>query len=211
MSNDINYNKIDDEGRADAALANSIKLDINTMLIVQVLAFDAATQTVSVQPVIKTKVYDPTSTTIVYSRLGEPVPIKEIQLPPLKNVPICYPRAGTFMITLPITIGDTGMLIISQKDIALWKQQGGIQSEGELSLFDINDGVYLPYVPNMVNKISDYDATALEIRAGSDKIKMAGDGKVLINGVDFVTHKHDKGTYVLSSGSIVSGTTGAPQ
>jgi hypothetical protein len=79
-------------------------------------------------------------------------------------------------------------------------------------MFDINDGVYLPYVPNMVNKISDYDATALEIRAGSDKIKMAGDGKVLINGIDFVTHVHSKGSYKDSlSAPLTSGVSGVPQ
>jgi hypothetical protein len=190
MANEINFNKISDEGRADAALANSIKTDINTMLIVKVLSFDATTQTVSVQPVITAKIYDPTSKTIVYNRLGEPIPVTEVLLPPLKNVPISYPRAGNFMITLPITVGDTGMLIISQNDIALWKQQGGTQATGSMEIFNINDGVYLPYVPNMVNKISDYDATALEIRAGSDKIKMAGDGKVYINTIEFLTHTH---------------------
>lgn len=205
-----NFTKDFTQARADALLKDSVLLEINTMLICEVLQFYPDTQTVDVQPVITAKIVNDNGVEII-SRLGEPVKVSEVLLPPLKGVPICYPRAGNFMITLPIAVGDTGMLIISSRDISAWKELGGQQAAG-LDLFNINDGVYLPYVAAKTTAISDYSANALEIRAGNDKISMAADGRVVINGIDFMTHTHPAQGSLKDGNSLpCSGSTGGPQ
>lgn len=182
--------------KAVNTLIEKALLNINTMMIVKVLEFDAATQTVSVQPVIMGKERDETSEAFTYNRLGENIPYVDVELPPLRGVPVCHPRSGNFMVTLPVQVGDTGMLIISQRDISLWKQLGGTQPQGEVSVFDINDGVFLPFVPNAMNKISNYNSNALELRAGNDKMTMDGSGKIttncdiVVNGISVVNHVH---------------------
>lgn len=212
--------------QADTILEYNIKLEINTMIIVQVLAFYPSTQTVDVQPVIQGIVRDNNGTKTTTTVIGEEITVSDYTLPPVLGVPICYARAGQAMITIPIQVGDTGMLIISQRDLTNWKQNGGIATQGGNQLFDINDGVFVPFVPNMTNKISDYSASNLEIRFGNDKISMSGNGTIDITGnltvsgtvtgtTDVVAgtiamkgHKHDKGTY---STQPTSGLSGVPQ
>jgi len=170
------------DGHAELALANSIKLEINTVMIVQVVKVDFSNQTVDVQPVVKGVVRDDTSNKTTTTVLGEEIRIRDIQLPVIQNIPLCYARAGTAMITMPIQVGDTGMLIVSQRDISIWKNQGGIaeQSNGS-GLFDINDGVFLPFVANKTNKDANYSPDKLEIRYNANKISMDGAGKITMN------------------------------
>jgi hypothetical protein len=217
----MNKQKAITPDKASRALKHSVKLEINTMLIVEVLKVDVAKQRVDVQPVIKAMVKDSNGTRTINTVLGETIKVSDIILPPVKNVPICYARAGTAMITLPIKVGDTGMLIISQRDLSIWKEQGEFASQGLQSMFDINDGVYLPFVPNATNKISDYSIDCLEIRFGSDKISMKGDGKINItgelivsgevtgNGIKLSTHTHGAGSYTAGA-TAVSGASGVP-
>lgn len=202
--------------QANAILAHNIKLEINTMLMVSVLAVDVANQTVDVQPVIKSVVKDDNSSKIFTTIIGEDINVSDVTMPAIMGVPICYQRAGTAMITLPIQIGDTGMLICSQRDISLWKVNGGIAEQVENRMFDINDGVFLPFVANKTNKISDYSNSALEIRFGSDKISMDGEGKInvtvgddmYINGIGFLHHIHPQGN---DSGTNTEQDTGVAQ
>lgn len=170
------------QNQANEIFAHSIKLDINTMMLVEVVKVDYANQTVDVQPVIKAVVRDSSSNKIIRTVIGEDIKVKDVQMPVIQKVPLSYARAGTAMITMPIQVGDTGMLIISQRDISIWKQQGGIaeQSKGA-QMFDINDGVFLPFVANQTNKDTNYSENKLQIKFGNDIIEMGGDGKVKMN------------------------------
>jgi hypothetical protein len=112
------------------------------------------------------------------SRLGEYVPVSELEYPVIMNIPICHQRAGNFMLNLPIAVGDTGMIVVAQRDLDNWKANGGIQPTKTLRQFNFNDGIYLPFVPNNTNKVTNYNATMLEVRAGSEYIQMDGLGNV---------------------------------
>lgn len=46
---------------------------------------------------------------------------------PISNVPICLPRAGGFLLTLPIKAGDEGLLVFCDACIDLWQKSGGVQ------------------------------------------------------------------------------------
>jgi hypothetical protein len=215
----MDFTKIPSDEKVQAVLTDNILSAINTMLIVKVVKVYASTQRVDVQPCIKVKYADPDSKTNMYTRLGKLTGVSEIELPIILNVPICFPRAGNFMVTLPITVNDTGMLLISQQDLSLWKQQGGSGvSTQHIDQFNINNGVYIPFVPNAANAVSDYSATALELRAGSDKLTMAGDGKIttncdiIIDGISFLGHKHPaNGIMAYASPNVapLAGTTGS--
>lgn len=178
----INNTKSYTTEQADNAFAVNLKLEINTMMLCEVVKVDFANQRVDVKPVIKAVVRDDKSSKIITSFIGEDVRVSDIEMPALMGVPLCYARAGSAMITMPISVGDTGMLIISQRDISLWKEQGGTaeQSIGS-GLFDINDGVFLPFVANKTNKDANYSQDRLEIRYNDDKISMDGAGSIVMN------------------------------
>lgn len=187
-------NKIYTMSKADQALMHYLKLSMHTMMIVRVVAVNATAQTVDVVPSIMAVVRDVNGTKKTISSLGEEIRVSDVELPAIKNVPISFPRAGNFSITLPITVGDEGMLIVSERDLSLWKNQGAPAPQGQASMFNFNDGVYLPGVPNSTTKISNYSTSNLELRAGSDKISMDGAGNINITGKLTV------------SGHVVSGT-----
>lgn len=178
----IGSEKIYTLNHALSAYTDNVLKSINTMMIVKVLKFDASKQTVDVKPCIMGIEKNDTSNVSMITRTGEEVYITHHELPSILNVPICHPRSGQYMITLPIEVGDTGMLIVSQRDLTNWKNKGGIQQQAELSIFDMNDGIFLPFVPNQANIISDYNSSALEIRAKNDKISMDGSGTLNITG-----------------------------
>lgn len=224
----IDFSRRITDNSLNEQLADNIKSSINTMIICKVIKFYKATQTVDLQPVITKKIIDSNSKTIEYSRLGEPLRITEVEQAPILGVPLCYPRSGQYMITLPIQVDDTGMLIVAQRDITNWKQKGGVQKAALNNLFDLNSAVFLPFVPNKVNNIADYNDAALEIRANSTKISMDGSkiditGDVNITGtltatVDVVgsgkslkNHTHPaQGSLKDGNNLNVSGSTGSP-
>jgi hypothetical protein len=179
----MDYTKIPSEEKVNAMLGDEIKQSINTMLLCKVVKFDSATQRVDLRPCIKIRYTDNKSLKKMYTRMGKLINYSEMELPVLLNVPVSYPRSGNFMITLPVTVGDVGMLIISQQDLSIWKKQGGSDvSTDNIDLFNINDGVFLPYVPSLASAVSDYSSTALEIRDGVSKIKMDASGTIAITG-----------------------------
>jgi hypothetical protein len=199
----MDFSKNYNDAKEFSMQSDQIKSDINTMLIVKVVKVYASTQRVDVQPCITVKKIDNDSKTQIYTRTGQYAGVSEIAMPILLNVPICFPRAGNLMVTLPVTVGDTGMLIISQQDLTQWKQKGGDGiAQDDISLFDINNGVYVPFVPNDVTAVSDYNATAMELRnlAGTAKIKIDNSGTIAITGDVTVTGTLTATTDVVGGG-----------
>lgn len=209
----MDHSKMYSDDKTQSINDDAVRSSINTMIIVKVVKVYAATQRVDVKPCISVKIEDVNSLTKIYTRTGKKVGVSEIEMPEILNVPICHPRAGNFMITLPIQVGDNGMLIFCQQDISAWKERGGSNVEQkDLAQFDINNCIFLPYVASDVDVVSDYNADALEIRAGDDKMTMAGDGKVVFNcdvvanGVSLETHTHP----VVVPSTPHTGNTGEP-
>jgi hypothetical protein len=215
----MDLTRIASSAKEQASLTDSILSRINTMIIAQVTKVYAETQRVDVQPCITIKEENQNSKNYIYNWLGKRVPVSELEMPEILNVPLSFPRAGTFMLTLPVAVGDYGMLIFSSQDMQEWKTRGGTQVEQKsLDLLNINDCVFIPYVASDQDVVSDYNPDALELRAGDDKLTMAGDGKVSTNcdieidGISFKAHVHGKGSYKEhDSFSLLSGTSGVPE
>jgi hypothetical protein len=193
----MDFTKVTSSEKELSTLADNIKADVQTMIIAKVVKVYTETQRVDVQPCITIKVEDPDGVKEVYTRTGKKVKVSELEMPVILNVPLSHPRSGNFMITLPVAVDCYGMLFFSSQDINVWKAKGGTGIEQKnLAQFDINDAVFLPYVASDSDVVSDYNADALEVRAGDDKLTMAGDGKVStncdieINGISFLAHVH---------------------
>lgn len=121
--------------------------DMHTMLPAVVTAYDAATQRVDVQPLVKRITYAPDGSKIVKS-LGVQV-----------NLPVHFMSAGGFVLTCPISDGSLvntdlsplplpatrGMLLVSESSLDVWKTGTGQEVDPVFNeRFQLKDGVFVP-------------------------------------------------------------------
>ena len=133
-------------------------------------------------------------------------------MPQLVDVPICFPSAGGFSLTLPIAKGDEVLIVISSRCMDAWWQSGGIQQPIELRMHDLSDGFAIPgprSQPRVVTGISSANARLvndtgtvyLEITplgainmVAPTGVSITGNvvisGTLEIDGIPFATHVH---------------------
>ena len=63
-----------------------------------------------------------------------------INLPPLPDVPVCFPHGGGFSLTFPIQLGDECLIIFASRCIDGWWAYSGIQQQVEPRMHDLSDG-----------------------------------------------------------------------
>lgn len=160
---------------------------------------DFATMTVAATPAIQGVIEDENGV------------LSYVQLPQLIHVPICFPSAGGFMITLPIKAGDEVLVVFGARAIDSWWQQGGVQKPIEARLHDLSDGFAIPG-PRSQPKITGTGAvstTGAQIRndAGTSYVEIAADGKIKLvspSEIDITGNLKVTGT-IMANGEISSG------
>lgn len=135
-----------------------------------VTAVDLATMTLSVQPAIQGQVTD------------ERGRVQFVNLPLLIHVPIQFPKAGGFALTLPIEAGDEVLVIWASRCIDAWWQSGGIQKPMETRMHDLSDGFAIVGISSVPNVIPNISATSVQLRnqAGTTYVEIDATGKVKI-------------------------------
>ncbi len=133
-----------------------------------VTAVDLTANTCTVQPAIQG---------VVENELGEK---RFVDLPLLINVPICWPKAGGFVLTMPLAIGDEVLVLIAARCIDSWWQSGGVQKPMEARMHDLSDGFALPGPSSQPQKITSVSSTGAQLRnlAGTTYVEIAADGKI---------------------------------
>jgi hypothetical protein len=103
-----------------------------------------------------------------------------VNLPVLLDVPICFPSAGGFTLTLPIAIGDEVLVIIANRCIDGWWQLGGIQVPIESRMHDLSDGFAIPGPRSQPRVVLNISATNAQLRndAGTTYIEITPTGKI---------------------------------
>lgn len=107
---------------------------LNTGLPAKVTAFDASTQTVSVQPLFVKVVLD------------DDRQEQQQRYPVIESVPILYPGAGPWSLTFPMTVGDIVWLTFAQRALEQWKEaDAGQEVDPAYSrTHDLSDAVAIP-------------------------------------------------------------------
>lgn len=103
-----------------------------------------------------------------------------VDMPLLLDVPIVFPSAGGFTITLPLAINDEVLVIFSSRCIDAWWQSGGVQQAMEARMHDLSDGFAIPGPKSLPNVISSISSTGAQIRnnSGSTYVEISADGKI---------------------------------
>ena len=151
---------------------------------------------------------------------------QRINIPPIQKVPVIF-CGGSYGLEFELNPGDEGLIIISQRCLDAWKDEGGISTNPIRRFHDIQDAIFIPGVRSQKNKLSNFTNNGIRLRDkdADNYVWLQNDGKVEIkcqgfnvdsptfthNGVDIgEDHQHDDtGTYNVS-GSPVAGTSGKP-
>jgi len=115
-------------------------------------SFDADKQTVSVKAAIKERM----------SFHGEP--FENIEIPELLEVPILLPRAGNFILTMPIASGDECLLVFADNCYDSWWESGKISSQLDNRRHDLSDAFAIIGVWSQPKKIKDYSTDSTRLR-----------------------------------------------
>lgn len=135
--------------------------------------FNKEEQTVKVQLSMKEIVY-------IDSELNSEI------IPELVDVPIVVPRAGNFVITMPIKEGDECLVVFGDMCIDPWWKYGedkeneinkGAREQISIRRHDLSDGFAIIGVWSQPNVIEDYSVDSLEVRTidGKKKIQVGDD------------------------------------
>ncbi len=132
---------------------------------------DFSTMTLEAQPAIQGTVETETGA------------VQSVNLPLLVDVPIVFPSAGGFALTLPIAAGDECLVVFSSRCIDAWWQNGGIARPMEARMHDLSDGFAIPALMSQPKKLSSVSSTEVQIRnlAGTTYLSITPAGKIGIN------------------------------
>lgn len=128
-------------------LAFSIEDRLYTSLPAVVIAYDSASQTASVKPVVKKVLWD-----------QDDQPVYE-EYPTIPGVPVCFPRGGGFFISFPVTAGDHVMLVFSKQSFADWRTTGELSEPRDKRLHGFGNAVAIPGVFPRAGKTKDASGT----------------------------------------------------
>ncbi len=107
-------------------------LDFRVALPGIIKTYDNAAQTAEVQLMVKRVVEDTN---------GD---LTEESFPVLPDVPVIFPRGGTFGITFPLAAGDNVLVLFCDMSIDQWRAKNRESAPDDLRLHDTNGAVCIP-------------------------------------------------------------------
>jgi hypothetical protein len=155
-------------------------VDVHTMLPGRIDAYDSATQKADVEPLIKRL------QSTVDGELSE-------ELPVIPGVPVVFPRAGGFKLTMPVSKGDRCMLVFCERSIETYQTSQSRrgtsdrinQSDPEtFAMHNLSDPVALLGWYNDAESLSDTD---------QDGMQLGKDGGAIVHIADDLVELYEKG------------------
>ncbi|GLG01592.1 hypothetical protein Alches_16320 [Alicyclobacillus hesperidum subsp. aegles] len=133
-------------------LMDTVAANIRVAMPGIIQAFDPVEQVVSVQPAIRERIRNPD---LSYSW---------VKLPLLLDVPIVFPRAGGFSLTMPVQQGDECLIVFGDMCMDGWWSSGGVQNQPDKRRHDLSDGYAILGVWSQPRVISNYATDAAQLR-----------------------------------------------
>lgn len=99
----------------------------------KVTAYDPITNTAVVKPMVKRALYSVDDDERSYE-----------ELPEIPFVPVIFPRAGAYAMTLPVGVGDTVLLVFCDVSLAEWRASGAVSEPVDARRHSIGWPVAIP-------------------------------------------------------------------
>lgn len=142
--------------------------DVNTCLPGRVEAYDASSDTVSVQPLIRRK----------WRHKAAPT-----ALPVVSGVPVHRPRSSDSWLALPDPVkGDLVLLVFAQRALEPWHGKGGLCDPVDSRRFDLSDAIAIPGLYDRTRVIARKGArTSVELANGQGWVEVTRTGGLRLN------------------------------
>lgn len=127
-------------------------------------SYDRLKKTASIKPALQRQMPDGTSAS----------------LPVIPNVPVMFPQTANALISWPLTKGDTGLIVFSERSIDRWKTLGGVVNPKDLRKHDFSDALFYPGLM-AAGQGKTPDPDALLIQMGSLSLKLFTGGKISVS------------------------------
>lgn len=142
-----------------------------------------------------------------------------IKLPAIYDVPVIFPAGGGGLLSFPITIDDTVLLVFCMRSITDWlaSEGTGVIVPVNNRFYHIADAVAIPGLytdttnktPSPTNAEMKFNGMSLRMESGGDavldnslgSIKLGSDGMVTVNGIVTI----DTSGNIVTTGTINSG------
>jgi hypothetical protein len=152
------------------AIEHTLGERIHTAFPAKILKYDPSTCNAQVQPAIKVLYLDGTS----------------VELPPVVEVPVMWPRTASAIIHLPLDSGDTVLCVVCERSIDQWIKQGGVVEPGQRRKFSLTDAIAIPGLFPFSKSASTEGGKDLLIKLNNASVKISPDGTITINGGSIV-------------------------
>jgi hypothetical protein len=183
--------------------------EVHTHLPAEVISYNAALNTCSVQPCINR------------IRTDDPDNLTTVKLPQLDDVPVKQFGSGKCLMSIAPQAGSYGVLHVSEREIETWMTQGGIVDPASTRKFDISDcffdpGAY-PLLPDGNNGLIvppiNTDRIEMRTRLGTSFVSVLDDGSVEIQAIAGTITMSVAGEIELANatGSVTLKTTGVAE
>lgn len=130
---------------------------INCHQIGTIVSFNKASQTATVALVVLRVVGD-----------------KTMPYPVLVDVPVFTYSGGTAVLTMPITAGDTCLVLFNDRDFDNWFESGATAVPNTDRAHSLADGLAIVGFRSKAKPIADFSDTDAQLRMGATKIGMDG-------------------------------------
>lgn len=136
--------------------------------------------------------------------------VTQVNYPILLDVPIVFPSAGGFTLTMPVKVNDEALVVFASRCIDAWWQAGGVNNlPMEARMHDLSDAFAIIGPRSQPRVLTGISADACQLRSddgsiflevSSSGVKVQGDlivtgqitatGEVTGNGIVLSTHMH---------------------
>lgn len=134
-------------------LLDSAKSSIWTSLPCIVESFDAARQTVTLRPAVKS-----------VQRMQDGSQ-KIVSLPLLPDVPVHFPSGGGATLTFPIKKGDEALAMFASRSVDSWYQSGSEQQQLDARMHDLSDAFAIIGFRSKPRALSGVSETETQLRS----------------------------------------------
>lgn len=189
--------------------------NLNCHKVGKIVSFDAANQTAQAEMLVQKSING-----------------QIIEYPVLVDCPVFVMSGGNACITMPVTAGDSCLVMFNDDDMDNWFATGSKQEANTNRHHSFTDALIMVGYRHQANKISNYSASTMQIRMGSTiidisdskaeitdgtakvtvtggKITIEGsevniNGTLNINGAPYLSHMHSNGNQGANTGGVVS-------
>ncbi len=153
-----------------SSLKDRVLKEINCVQVGEIQAFNPSNQTATVRLTLKTVV----SVSIDGTRTITEKPI-------LAEVPVVILSGGSSYLTLPISAGDTCLVLFNDRDFDEWIISGGLQIPATGRTHDLSDAIAIVGIRTLQNVIDDYEANKVKLKFNDSNFMTIAGGQITLN------------------------------